>query len=456
MTEIYRHFMHSIRWNAFESITYQALLLAHQVALFSVTDYATYGLIGTLFSITYLLVIITNFGFDVSLSPFFTLLTKNKTYYKDILLLQLLPEYCILGILFACALLCKYLFFSSLLFFQSIDITMLFVLASLILFEGAKKTLRVLLQLACLSHKSAFIEVITIITYTSIVWIGYALGYPITLELVFIPLLLVSAASTVVLFFFVYDYYQELPENSESQLPPGTQWRIMRSRVFNFLNQISHSFFSSNFLVPFFAILFGFNKAGILKLISSIIHCITLIIQKVFGVSGALFFSRLKNMNLASKQNAFLIISNSLNHVLCGILIFIGINYSTLIAISSLPDATLTIPIGCLFLIITLSESFFIAYEKFYINEERADYLFLFNLIVIGFLILLISNAQHFSQLTLMIAFIAIRLIAFISLSILSFQQWQIKPTFKIQPVYLISFLLLSTLFRIFAHMMLL
>lgn len=452
MVDLYRHVTRSIKWNALEAMSYQFLLLAHQVALFSVTDHGTYGLIGSLFSISYLIVMITNFGFDVTLGPFFSMLTKSRQHFKKIFFIQLLPEYFIVSMLFIVGLIIQMNFFPMMIPDSHFGIFIYPILGLLVLFESAKKTFRMILQLAFLTHKTTIIEIATIISYTGIVWCGYLLGFPISLNLVFLPMLITSAISTCILGLWVHEYFQTLPDSTASSITTTLQLRILKSRFFNFLNQASHMIFSSNFLVPFFALFFGFNRAGVLKLVSSITHCITIILQKVFGLSSALLLSHIKDMQLATKQQAFLFITNRLNQVLYGIIIFLCINYGTLLSLSAAPHAHSTVTIAYLFLILSFSESFFIAYEKFYITEEKSDHLFIFNLLVIGLLSIVIWHASNFSQLGMLLAIMAIRIIAFSCISAASFYHWQIRPALKPQPLYIASALVISCAFYLLAH----
>jgi len=447
MINLYKQYSKSLRWNTFESIFYQILLLCHQFALFFVTDRAIFGLIGTLFSITYLLVMITNFGLDVSLGAFFTQAIESKKHFKKIILFQLIPEYCLL-LIGGIFLLAIYPFISALNLPFKLNIETLSLLGLLIVFEGTKKTLRSILQLGFHSKKTAWIEVVTIMSYISMVWSTYFLGYAINLTLIFLPLLIVSFISSLALLVCIYEYYTQLPNSSPAPLPTSAlQWRILKNRFFNFLNQASHSLFSSNFLVPFFALTFGLAHAGILKLTASIAHCISTIVQKIFGISGTILFAHLKGNPLEDRQQAFFTISNKLNQVLYGFVLFFAINYSIIVRAHILPETSTILTLAYLFLIIIFSENFFIAYEKFYITHEKAGQLFFFNLIIMSAIGLLLSQVHTFSHLSLMLAIIALRLVAFAGIIFFSFYQWRIKPSLSIQPSYFISSFVASIAF---------
>lgn len=447
MVDLYKQYSKSILWNTIESFFYQLLLLAHQFALFSVVDRATYGLIGAMFSTTYLLVMVVNFGLDVSISAFFTYAIQSKKHFKKIMLFQLIPEYLLLTALcFIAAIVWTFLAQYSI--SAQLDGQTILLLGLLIIFEGSKKTLRSLLQLGFHSSKTACVEVITIIGYIGMVWIGYFTGHTINLTSIFLPLLIMSALSSFILLFFLMRYYHQLPDYSPAPLPDTVfQWRIIRSRFFNFLNQAMHALFSSNFLVPFFALTFGLAHAGILKLTASIAHCITSIVQKTFGISGAALLAHVKESSLEERQHAFATISNRLNQALCFFVIFFAINYSAIMHARSITENTTILTLAYLFLIIIFSENFFLAYEKFYIAHERADRLLLFNIIIMGSILALLSQAHTVSPVWLMAAIIGLRLIAFLCVMLFSFRQWHIKPKFIIHPSYIVSSLAISLTF---------
>jgi hypothetical protein len=449
MIDLYKKYYQSIRWNTFESLFYQLFLLAHQFALFTFTDKSTYGLIGAIFSAMYLLVMVANFGLDVSISAFFTRAVESKKHFKKIILFQLIPEYCILGIISAGAPVLSQSLVTAHMPFQ-LDIQAVVILGFLIVFEGSKKTLRSLLQLGFHSHKTALVEVATIIGYICLVWIGYLKGFSLGFMLVFLPLLIVSIVSNGILLIFLAHFYRQLPDSSNHPLPTrALQWRILHNRFFNFLNQTMHALFSSNFLVPFFAMTFGLAHAGVLKLTASIAHCITSIVQKIFGISGSVLLAHLKEGSLEMRQKAFSIINHKLNQVLYGFIVFFAINHGIIIKARALPETTTIITFAYLFMIIIFSESFFLAYEKFYITHEKSHHLFLFNACVMITIGALFTQAHYFSHLSLMLAIIGIRVISFFAITILSFYQWRLKPALNIQPYYFASSLIASLLFFI-------
>ena len=445
--ELNRLFTRSLAWNALEAICYQGLLLTHQLLLFHSVERSAYGLIGSLFSFAYLSVMVINLGFDISLAPFFQTATRSKQNFKKIFFVQLIPEYCLIGILSMLLLLLKG--------FIPIEWGSRYQLGSLVVgcllliavFESIKKTLRAILQLSFINKKTTVIEIATIIGYIGMVWGCHALGAPLSLPVIFIPMVITSAACCIALSWQVGTLYRQLPESSNETVSTTLQLRILKNRFFNFLNQASHMVFSSNFLVPFFALQFGLNQAGILKLVSTIVYCVTIILQKVFGISSASVLSHIKESSLDNKRATFTVISNRLNHALIIIATFFLLNFNTIIGWSAQVSNPHTWHLLYLFFIISFSESLFIAYEKFYITEEKADHLFAFNLLVMGLMGFVLYHAQSIAPLALLCAIITIRIAAFVGLSALSFYHWQLRPSYGINPWIAAGSLAFSTLF---------
>src|SRR5579871_4111857 len=226
---VYAKFIRGLRWNALESVWYQAALAGHQIMLFSLTSTSMFGFIGTVFSTLYLIVTITNFGLDSSLGTFFSYISDSKQAFRRIILPQLLPELFILLALAALFIFVRSLLNPYLPGTIQLDNLLIGALSILLLSEGLKKTLRTLLQLAFYNTITATVEIITITIYVGTVWTIYALGYPISLELIFFPMLITSCISTTVLASAVYVWYTTLPDSS-SNATPQLAGRILQNR----------------------------------------------------------------------------------------------------------------------------------------------------------------------------------------------------------------------------------
>jgi len=425
----------SLRWLSFEAISYQFILLGHQFILFGIADRQLYGLAGTLFSLVYLCVTVADLGLEPSLSPFFAQLTKNRQAFGRFLVVQFIPNVAIIGFLFAglfCFLLLGRSWFASL----GVGMPLLAVLGLLTLTECIKKTLRAVLHLAFLNRATAFIGFGTIVSYIATVWGLYGFGFALSLPIIFVPMLVTSSISMMLMIFFVYKFYRSLPQDAACTLPYFGR-RVIASRGFNALNQLSHLLFSSNFLVPFFAFQFGLAHAGLFKLVSHIAYCTTGILRRTFGVASDALLAKSKAMAAQARREVFTRISERLHHALYGIFIFFVINHTKLLTYGGVQLQEASAPLAYLFLLICLSENFFIAYEKFYIMHEKAGRLLFFNVFTMILTYGVIHYAAALSQFGALLSIVAIRVTAFVLLSAASFYTWHLRPAWRLRPKYL-------------------
>jgi len=436
MDNIYKKLIYSLKWLSLESITYQILLLIHQIFLFKMTKLNLYGILGTIFSFVYLLVTITNLGLEGSLSPFFKKITENKRSLRSFLLLQLIPSILISFLSFI------FLSTASDGFNLFLNQKLIILLSCLILLESIKKTLRAILYLSFLNKINTYVEIASLLAYIGSVWTYFFITNKITINSIFVPMFVTSFLATTTLFLFTRKIYQKLP--SKNKRLSFSHLSIIKCRLLNFLNQFGHSLFSSNFMVPFFAAQFGFAQAGIFKLISHISYSTTSLMRKIFGWLCDTMLSQTKDMRLETKQAIFSSISQILHHVLYMIAIFLIINLNKIMTYSKVDGALVNWPLIALFLIITLSENLFIIYEKFYIAEEKNKYTLLINIFSILLLASIINFNSHISQFYILLLIATSRLSILSVLGFVSFRLWAIKPTYHVKPKYIALSLLVS------------
>ena len=130
----------------------------------------------------------------------------------------------------------------------------------------------------------------------------------------------------IILSYYLYQFYLALSDK-ENNINKTLTFPILKSRFFNWMNEITNVFFSGRFLTPFFAMQFGLQQASIFKIVSNIIYCITYIMKKAFESTSSAFFSHTKKATLTDKKNVFMHINNQFFHVIIGLLIFTSINY---------------------------------------------------------------------------------------------------------------------------------
>jgi hypothetical protein len=201
---------------------------------------------------------------------------------------------------------------------------------------------------------------------------------------------------------------------------------------------MSKNFFTGNFLTPFFAATFGLRIAGVFNLSNHIAESIKAIIKSTIIFSGNALFAKLKSTSIKIKRNAFTLLFQKLNLVIYPIIIFILINYKHIITLKGYaPIPQTTLSLSMLFLIISMSEYFFIIYEQFYIIEERNSILFVFKLFEFLLFYVFISSNHFASPATAMLGLITIKSLSLAVISTTAYGLWKIKPSFYIKPKYL-------------------
>jgi len=416
-------FASGFRWSFSGSIFFEASHLLHNFALFSFLGTSAYGLIGSLFSIIYLVIHITDLGFETSFAPFIGVATQNKKSFRRLFPLYVLPQiiFLSLGFLFV-------YFLFPVFFNQSSQLPSPILFFSLVICEGLRIFFRRFLHNIFFSRVTVIVELILAIAYYAAVWIPHLVfGHPLTAKLIFTPFLFNSLFATFIFIATILRFYRTLPCNNLG-FSSGLFVRIFRARYFNYFIGIEAFLISGNFLVPFFAISFGLAQAGLFKIASVISHSIRALIKSAIHFPGNALLATIKTQPLKTKLRAFYSLSTKLNQIIFFIFTFLLINHS-LIHSSSSKAAWFY---ALIFVGITLVHQLFVVYEQFYVIEEFASKLFMIKSIeFILFYILIFANKLLTPATTL----IYIAIIQFFSFALLAFhayRRWKIKPHFTV------------------------
>jgi hypothetical protein len=337
---------------------------------------------------------------------------------------------------------------------QHIPFSLFIILECLILSEWINQICKAILQLQFKSKIVAICESISIMGYVISVWSYYFIYGTLTLSILFTPLLIVSLIGIVILGHQLLLYYRRLPlHHTDETISKNLISRMARSRFLVFFNQIIHSTFSSNFLVPFFAINFSLADAGALKMAASISNLLTTLFHHIFGATSNAVLAQIKNESMQVKQTVFAYMTRRINSVIYGILIFMFINTKTIINMGTnniiAPKALFYI---ILFLFLSLSDNILIAYEKLFIAEEKIRYFIVLNIISMLFVYSILNSTIYFSQFLVLALLILARLIIFVFVKIISYYIWGLKPFLDYSPNHLTSYsTLLIFLYTFFA-----
>ncbi len=434
---IVQKFFDGVRWSFFEATVYQALLALHHLFVFRTVSSSLFGTAGTIFASLYLVIALANIGLDHALSSFFSYALQSKKHFTYLIGRQLCIAL-IIVVLVSFAFLCIQ---------TMLPMPCALIIAGLCIVESIKKTLTSILHLAFLNKQSAFIEISALIFYITTIWVSYYFGIPFSLYLIFTPLLIASTISVLIGSYLVYRLYAQLPNQAPLD-QTNLYSRIIYTRAYTWINQVGHLFFSSNFLVPFFAYHYGLSYAGILKLISTLSYSISSIMRKVGGTTASALFASGKHSD--EQQKNFFIATNVVHQLLYGIIIFFSINYYKILMETGTWITGSHLVLAYFFLLITLSESLFITYEAFLITHEKAYYIVIFNVSTMAFIYFILNNLRSHAPLITLIALLSVRIVTFAGMYFFSYYRWRIKPSWHIKVIPQSIILVASLLFFIF------
>ena len=443
-------FTSGIGWNTLEALFFYISLIIHQFILFRITGAKFYGVVGILFALSYFLEAILDSGFLSSTAPLFVWLKASKTNCKKWICFILVPQILLYFLIPAGIFLLQEAIFSRWahttivqIFIQHKHLLLLF--ATTLASDGIRKTLNGVMQIAFLNRMSALIEMACVITYMVLVWGQYFLNGSFTIYSVFGPLLFSTSLGVFLMIFGLRSWYKKLPEKSSisTKLPVK---QIFKNRMFNFAHELSTQLFSNSFLVPFFALHIGIEQAGIFQLISSIEHYLRSIIKRIFALTSNALLSHAKTMSLACKQKMFTLATGKLYPVLYGIFFFMMINITRLIPMGQTPIEFVSWPLIYFFFFIMFLHNFFVVYERFYVVEERVQYLFYSNIVVLLILGLFIYFSFSIPTAITYSALAILRITYYAIMMFTAYRIWNIKAQWKVKKIALAIMILFSLL----------
>lgn len=408
MNDMIKKFHTTLRWSAFESIFYKAILVGHQICLFFFAPRFVYGFSSLIFAIIYLTVELINLGFDRTCAQLSATYFDSKDHFRAYFIPQVIIQGAILATLFL--LICfQYQFLNHRLLPESAFLTQKqwSLLGLIIVCESLRKTLRLFSQLLFLNKPAAILEASLIIIYVFLFWIAIFMGCSIEISTIYVPLLIQSIIGIIILFYFIVPKLKlELQIKSANidsyNLLPQKYWpQIVSSRLQNYLYQLSEIFFSSNFLIYFLSSVTSLLTIGPIKLANHLAVFVKSLLDRTFGLTTLAIFIRNKHL-INSQKTFFIATQRALNLALFVILLICGL------AISLVSNDHY---LALLFFGFTLINNLLIVYEQLFLIYNKILTLFLLNFTVILIFLSFIYFAPHLSVANLIILFIFLRTI---------------------------------------------
>lgn len=353
------------RWNLFGSAIYECLRIAHNTILALLFTPQVFGLVGSLFASTFLVVRVSDAGATNALLPFFGYLEASRQKFKSLFIKRLLFPLFITAPLGACL--------ASLMLYKTEHTTLMtyaLILPLLIFSETLRSFLRQFLHLAGRSRQTVLIDQVAFVLYLLICWPALYLFPDLRTPIFIFTLFLVDSLAGLCTFLIMtYRFAQQLPEEpSEGSptLPPN----FYSVRFYAWLMRVSKEVFSSNALTPLFAATVGLKQAGLFYFAASLAMALYAIMRSVIGHAGAHFFISAKKIDIPT-PHAFKVVSQKLSAILLVLTTFFVLSYYDILQLTNATAATSQLAIFfILYFSIVVIEFGLFLYEQQYTLEQ--------------------------------------------------------------------------------------
>ena len=420
-------FIQAFSWSTASTLLYKISLLSHQIALYSVITPTLYGIQNSLFAIIYVTIALTNFGFNESLLAFFTKFTKNKAQFRSIKTQLILHTFMVC---FTTIILYNVFSYNISGFLHNLtsycNKNIIFMVCSIYCIEALKKSLIAIMHLHFANKQIAFGQLAMLTTYLTCLWTTFYLTKQIDLFSIFFWMLITCCLELIYFCYLVYDFYQSLPEQNESNTKTNNVaiTIVIKERFYNYINQLTDTIYSPNCITLLLASFLGFPKVATIKLFTNAITLLYTCISTTMHTTSGAFFASINNKSLKIIRKAFKSITHTYFYLIATftlLLIISLINYWYIQAI--------TINIAfyiILFFIITMLEQINITYKQLCIAKGKTYKITQFNIleiISIFFSFLLFQSNQFLFIFSLII----IKILFIIFLAIFLKKQWNIS-----------------------------
>ena len=441
-------FKRGLYWNLFDSLSSQGLVIFFHLLLRTFYGTDLHGRMGCLLSVFYIALVLCNAGLDQSIAPFLEGFTKNRYAFQAFFFRVLLPQVPIILLNLFLLLGVSLFVVPQILFPLNISSAFYFLIGISFILESIRKTCRTFLQLIFYNKLTACVETGNMVIYTSFIVLCHYFEISLSLESLWGAFTFLIAAQTAILAGGIAVFYSKLPHEISSKEPLGLTTRMLTTRLFTWANQSMAQLFSGNLLVPLCALKFGLEYASLMKVMSTISQWVSLISQKTFGISSNALLAHLKSRSLATQQQAFFYLSSLLAQVLCFLGIFLLFNGKKIVLFYVDSASPVSWPLLYFMLINNFLESLFVLYEKWYIFEEEAFYVLLFN--ALSFTALYIAVSFFTTPFSLALSVLSVRAITLLSITFFSSYRWNIWPSYTPRAITLGISLIISLAFYLF------
>lgn len=419
-------FKKALTWNSSTAFLYKAILLFHQIMLYAVISKPLYGIQSTLFAAIYALIACTNFGFEETLLPFFSTYSQSKQQFKQILhhfILRIIAVAIISMIFYITLLSAPFTFIQNIRLYC--DDTVILLIPLIFCIESIKKSISTMIQLAFLQKNISYAELGMLVSYVTIIWTIFAIQTNISLYTIFIPMLITTSCELLYLSYIFIQYYQQLSLHSmpHAKIPLQT---LFMQRLFNWIHQVTKTFFSPNTMTIMFAYVLGFQQAATIKFFTNIITLGYTCIHKTVGISSGVALSAINHAPIEKIKEIFQEVTQAYFKFLYTMSFVIAsvVGYSYYVAAIT-PLMALQIII---FFCIGFLEQITLTYEQLFMSQKKSKFLASINLAEVSLLLPTFYFNEFMHGYTILLIFVIVKLLSLMCIELLASKFWNIQP----------------------------
>ena len=353
------------RWNLFGSAIYEGLRIAHNTILAILFTPQVFGLVGSLFASTFLVVRLSDAGATNTLLPFFGYLERSQHTFKSFFVRRLLLPLFITAPIGAGL---------ASIFLHTTDHKTLascaVILPLLIFSETVRSFLRQFLHLAGQSKQTVLTDHITFCAYVLVCWpilfFVPSMRTPFFVFALFLVDSLIGMGSFLVL---TLRFAKTLPLTTTYEPEPPLR-NFYLARLYAWLMRICKELFSSNALTPLFAATVGLKQAGLFYFAATLAMALHAMMRSVIGYAGASFFISARKASMPA-AHAFTLVSQKLSSILLVLISFFILSYHDIAKLTHATAAPSQLTIFfVLYFAIVVIEFTLLLYEQQYQFEQ--------------------------------------------------------------------------------------
>jgi hypothetical protein len=231
-------------------------------------------------------------------------------------------------------------------------------------------------------------------------------------------MVIAGAVGTLALLLGAMHWHATLPATSlpNNQIPP------LSSRAPLITHQAVSTLLSPNILVLLCSLRLEINQIGHVKLISTLIHSLALILNKTFTNATAVLYATQQMTQQYNAASANLLSTTfSRPFTLVVSLMTVGVTGAYLGGVS------ISIPL-LLTLALSISTSYLATYEQLFISQSATNILLAPNIATLIILVILSQLSHSISSTSIIGIFFVLRLFTAFFLSYIAAQRWKISP----------------------------